>query len=388
MSTITLKPSEASAAIEAMVKVNLEVAKDDGDRRGLFMWGPPGVAKSATVKQVAKKLNLLVIDIRLTQMDPTDLRGIPVPSGLGTDNVEVHWAIPAMMPKRDEGKRTATLTDSLTGHTYDGAIILLDELPNAAPSVQAGSYQLVLDGKLGEYIVPDNVVVMAAGNRETDKGSTFKMPTPLMNRFVHIEVRSDFNDWQDFALHSGFDRDVVGYLTQFKAHLYEFDAKSASRGFATGRSWHAVSDILKYAGSMPDTVLHALVAGAIGDGIAVQFLDFRKNASKLPSAADILDGKVKKLEVKDTSLCYSLATGLCYELKERYTALAKGTDKQKKEFDEYMNNFLSFMMSEFKAEMTIMGARTALSKFKIRFNAKNIECWKEFNDRFTKLIVG
>ncbi|HAT62490.1 MAG TPA: hypothetical protein DCS83_08125, partial [Prevotella sp.] len=77
MSTMTLKPSEADKAIEALVKVNFEIAKEGGDRRGLFMWGPPGVAKSATVKAVAKRLNLLVIDIRLTQMDPTDLRGIP-----------------------------------------------------------------------------------------------------------------------------------------------------------------------------------------------------------------------------------------------------------------------------------------------------------------------
>ena len=386
--TMTLKPSEADKAIEALVKVNFEIAKEGGDRRGLFMWGPPGVAKSATVKAVAKRLNLLVIDIRLTQMDPTDLRGIPVPSGLGTDHVTVHWAIPAMMPQREEGSRNARIVDPLTGHVYDGAIILLDELPNAAPSVQAGSYQLVLDGRLGEYIVPDNVVVMAAGNRDTDKGSTFKMPTPLMNRFVHIEVRSDFGDWQDYALMSKFNKDVVGYLSAFKSHLYNFDPASASRGFATGRSWHAVSDILNFGGNMPDNVLHALIAGAIGDGIAVQFLDYRKNAARLPSASDILDGRVTKLEVKDTSLCYSLTTSLCYELQERFNNLSKGTAKQKAELEGAINNFFKFMMSEFKPEMVIMGARTCLSKFKIRFNSKAIECWPEFNKKYNHLITG
>lgn len=388
-STISLKPSEAALAIEAMVKVNLNIAKLGKDRRGLFMWGPPGTAKSSIVKQTAKKMNFKVIDIRLTQMDPTDLRGIPVPSGLGTDNVEVHWAIPAMLPKRDEGSRNSTITEPLTGHIYDGAIILLDELPNAAPSVQAGSYQLVLDGQLGEYYVPDNVVVMAAGNRETDKGSTFKMPTPLMNRFVHVEIRSDFQDWQDYALSQGFDKDVVGYLSAFKGHLYNFDPQSASRGFATGRSWEAVSDIRLNSPNLPDNVMHALTAGAVGDGIAVTFLDYCKNAAKLPSASDILDGKVTTLEVKDTSLCYALTTSLCYELKERYLENTNTkTAESKKKFNKYCDNFLKFMMSEFKPEMTVMGARTCMSKFKIRFDPKNIECWSEFNQRFHHLIIG
>lgn len=387
--TLTLKPSEAIIAVEAMIKVNLAVAKMDQDRRGLFMWGPPGVAKSSIVKQIAKKLNMKVVDVRLTQMDPTDLRGIPVPSGLGTDSPEVHWAIPAMLPKRDAGKRTATIVDPLTGHVYDGAIILLDELPNAAPSVQAGSYQLVLDGELGEYYVPDNVVVMAAGNRETDKGSTFKMPTPLMNRFVHIEVRPDFNDWQDFALMSGFHKDVIGYLTAFKAQLHNFDPMSASRGFATGRSWHFVSDILLNAGNMPDNVLHALVAGAVGDGIAVQFLDYCKNAARLPSASDILDGRVTTMEVKDTSLCYSLATSLAYELKDRFIKMQETKTKESKEkFDTYCNNLLKFMMKEFKPEMTVMAARTCMSKFHIKFNPPGIDVWKDFAAKFSNLIIG
>lgn len=404
-STITLKPSEAAFAIDAMLDVNLVVAAQGKDRRGLFLWGAPGTAKSSVVKQTAKKRNFKVIDIRLTQMDPTDLRGIPVPSGLGTDHVEVHWAIPAMLPKRAPGSRIAMLEkdvweidETIEGktsfgekrsHFWDGAIILLDELPNAAPSVQAGSYQLVLDGQLGEYYVPDNVFVMAAGNRETDKGSTFRMPTPLMNRFVHVEVRSDFNDWQDYALMMKFNEDVVGYLTNFKSHLYNFDPKSSSRNFATGRSWEAVSDLLNNSSNLPDTVLYALVAGAIGDGIAVQFMDFRKNASKLPSASDILDGKVTTLDIKDTSLCYTLSVSLCYELKDRYQHyLDNKTAENKKKFDGYCNNFFKYMMSEFKQEMTVMGARTALSKFKIKIAPSGIECWKEFAAKYNSLILG
>jgi hypothetical protein len=234
-------------------------------------------------------------------MEPTDLRGIPVPVKADDGSVVVNWAIPAMLPRREEGKRTCRIMKDVVDRAndndlyYDGAVILLDELPNAAPSVQAGSYQLVLDGALGEYVAPSNVVIMAAGNRDTDKGSTFKMPTPLMNRFTHIEVEADFTDWQTYALSANFDKDVIGYLTAFKHELFQFDPASASRGFPTPRSWEAVSDIVRDGSGLPEIVKTALIGGAIGDGIAVKFLQYQKLSSQLPNPSDILDGKVTSL---------------------------------------------------------------------------------------------
>lgn len=389
--TLTVKPSEAAIAIKHMVGVNLKNAELGKKRRGLFIWGAPGIAKSSVVEQVADELNFKLIDIRLTQMEPTDLRGIPVPfQDDGTGKSYVEWAIPSLLPKRDKGKRTCTLTDDLTGNTFNGAIILLDELPNAAPSVQAGSYQLVLDGALGEYIVPDNVVVIAAGNRDTDKGSTFKMPTPLMNRFTHIEMRVDFEDFQTFALQSGFHQAVVGYLTAFKHELFQFEATSASRGFPTPRSWESVSDILRDDPNLPETVQMALIAGAVGDGIAVKFLEYRKNAANLPAASDVLEGKVTELKKgADISLMYALTTALCYELKDRFdTATAKGAAPDaKKKFNSNVDNFLGFMMKNFQSEMVIMGSRTALAIFRITFDPSGMKNWDEFSDKYQDLIL-
>lgn len=388
--TLQLKPSEATHAINHMVKVNLENAKQGKVRRGLFLWGGPGIAKSSLVKQIAAAMNFMVIDVRLTQMEPTDLRGIPVPADGANGEVVVKWAIPEMLPRRAEGQRTAIIKDKLTGHVYDGAILLLDELPNAAPSVQAGSYQLVLDGELGEYIVPDNVVVFAAGNRETDKGSTFKMPTPLMNRFTHIEVRPDFDDWQAYALSTGFDKDVVGYLTSFKQELYDFDPQSASKGFATPRSWEAVSDIKRGNPNLPEMVMLGLLSGTVGDGIAVKFHQYSKNAAQLPSAEDILDGKVTKLGNRDTSLMYALTTSMCYELKHRFTELsrdAKNADK-KKAYNKSADHFLGFMMDNFQPEMIIMGAKTALSSFKVQFVPSALTNWARFAKDYQQLILA
>lgn len=390
--TLTVKPSEAAIAIKHMVKVNLENAAQGKKRRGLFMWGAPGIAKSSVVEQVADELNFKLVDIRLTQMEPTDLRGIPVPfqSKDGDGRAYVSWAVPDLLPKRDAGKRTCTLKDDMSAHVYDGAIILLDELPNAAPSVQAGSYQLVLDGALGEYIVPDNVIVMAAGNRDTDKGATFKMPTPLQNRFTHIEMRVDFEDFQTYALQSNFHQAVVGYLTAFKHELFQFEATSASRGFPTPRSWESVSDILRGDPNLPEMVQMALVAGAVGDGIAVKFLEYRKNAGNLPAASEILEGKVTDLKKgADISLMYALTTALCYELKDRFDKQSvKGAPATaKKDFSKNVDNFLGFMMKNFQSEMVIMGSRTALAIFRITFDPNGMKNWDEFSDKYQDLIL-
>lgn len=391
--TLTLKPSEATIAIKHMIQVNLDNAKLGKKRRGLFIWGPPGIAKSSIVQQIAHEINFKLIDIRLTQMEPTDLRGIPVPTKSDTGEVVVNWAIPEILPRRDKDSRTSTINKpvvertSETDTTYDGAIILLDELPNAAPSVQAGSYQLVLDAELGEYVVPDNVIVLAAGNRDTDKGSTFKMPTPLMNRFTHIELKSDFKDWQEHALRSGFHADVVGYLSAFKTELFQFDAMSASRGFPTPRSWETVSDILRGDPNLPEIVKTALIGGAVGDGIAVKFLEYQKHTAKLPKPEDILDGRIKQADFKETSLMYALTTSLCYELKERFE-ISKKDPSTKDSFHKAADAFLGFMMDNFQPEMTIMGARTALAVFRIQFDPSKLTRWDDFSDRYQSLIMN
>jgi hypothetical protein len=385
---LTLKPSEAAVAIKHMVTVNMKNASLGKKRRGLFVWGPPGIAKSSIVEQVCDELNFKLIDIRLTQMEPTDLRGIPVPFKDKNDKAYVEWAVPALLPKRDDGKRTSTITGDM-GESYDGAIILLDELPNAAPSVQAGSYQIVLDGQLGEWTCPDNVIVMAAGNRDTDKGATFKMPTPLQNRFTHIEMKSDFEDFQNYALNSSFHQAVVGYLTAFKHELFQFDATSASRGFPTPRSWEAVSDILRGDPNLPEVVQLGLIAGAVGDGIAVKFLEYRRNAANLPAADDILNGKVTELKKgADISLMYALTTALCYELKDRFENTQKsGKADEKKKFNSDVDNFIGFMMKNFQSEMIIMGARTALSVFRIQFDPSSLKNWDDFADKYQDLIL-
>ena len=256
-------------------------------KRPMFLWGPPGIGKSELVADLTEELNGYMIDLRLGQMEPTDIRGIPF---YNKDNGKMDWAEPIDLP-----------TEELAGK-YPIVVLFLDELNGAAPSVQAAAYQLILNRRIGKYKLPDNVVIVAAGNRESDKGVTYRMPTPLANRFVHQEMKCDFASWQEWAVHHNIHKDVVGYLSFAKQDLYDFDPKSASRAFATPRSWTFVSEFLDDE-SDDDTVMN-LIAGTVGEGLAVKFMAHRKIAGRMPNPADILAGKVKELEVKEVSAMY------------------------------------------------------------------------------------
>ena len=274
------------------------------------------------------------------------------------------WAPPAELPTDPNSK----------------AILFLDELNSAPPAVQAAAYQLILNRKVGTYVLPKGVDIVAAGNRDGDKGVTYRMPAPLANRFVHLEMKVDFEDWQDWATINGIHPEVVGYVGFAKQDLYDYDPKSPSKSFATPRSWSFVSDLV--ADDEIDTEsLTNLVSGAIGDGLAVKFMAHRKIASKLPKPSEILDGKVKDLEIKEVSAMYSLTVGLCYELKER-------ADKKVSDWDKMADRFFEYMMKNFPTELVVMGAKTALTNYDLPLDAQKMKSFDEFHSRFGKYVMN
>lgn len=147
----------------------------NGSHTPVMLWGPPGVGKSQIIAQIGERHDIPVIDIRLSQMEPSDLRGIPF-----RDHDQVEWAIPAMLPNTER-------------HGNKG-ILFLDEITSAVPSVSAAAYQLILDRQLGEYKVPNGWAIFAAGNRQGDRGVTYTMPSPLANRFSHYDVDLNLDD--------------------------------------------------------------------------------------------------------------------------------------------------------------------------------------------------
>ena len=349
----TVSPSKAKNALRhAMNK-----------KRPVFLWGPPGIGKSDIVRQISNSFtNSHLIDIRLSLWDPTDIKGIPY---FDSNNVKMAWGAPSELPDEEMAAQ------------YDNIVLFLDEMNSAAPAVQAAAYQLILNRRVGTYKLPDNVIIVAAGNRESDKGVTSRMPSPVGKRIKHLELAVNFDDWFNWSVDNNQHTDVVGYLTFAKKDLYDFDPKSASRSFATPRSWSFVSELLE--DDLDESTTTDLVAGTVGEGLAVKFMAHRKVAASMPNPTDILAGKVKELKTKEISAMYSLTVSLCYELKE-------ASDKNDKKFDDKVNNFLRFAMDNFDTELVVMGIKLALTQYALPIDPDEVECFDEFHNRFGKYI--
>ena len=346
----TQSPNEAKAAIRKCFKVN----------RPVFMWGPPGIGKSDIIHQIASEQNREVIDVRLSLWEPTDIKGIPF---YNTDVKSMTWAPPIELPSDPEST----------------AVLFLDELNSAAPATQAAAYQLILNRRVGTYHLPKGVSIVAAGNREADKGVTYRMPAPLANRFLHLELDVSFDDWQEWAVKNKVHEQVVGYIGFAKNDLYDFDPKSSSRAFATPRSWSFVSDLLGD-DDLSDNTLTDLVAGAIGDGLAVKFMAHRKVAKQMPKPEAILNGEVKKMEIKEISAMYSLVISLCYELQMAH-------EKKDKDWNSKADCFFGFMMDNFPTELVVMGSKVALTNYQLPFDASKLKNFDRFHAEYGKYII-
>ena len=354
LTTRQLSPNKAKASILHALKI----------KRPIFVWGGPGIGKSEVIHQIAKNIDAKVIDIRLSLWEPTDIKGIPYFNSKENNMV---WAQPSELPTKAEAKK------------HKNIVLFLDEMNSAAPSVQAAAYQLILNRKVGQYELPDNVLICAAGNREADKGVVYRMPAPLANRFIHLEMKPEFDDWFEWAVEHNIHKDVVGYLTFSKKDLYDFDPKSPSRSFATPRSWSFVSELLS--DDLDENTVTDLVSGAVGEGLAVKFMAHRKVASELPNPSEILEGKITEMKSKEISAMYSLTVSLCYELKE-------ANDKKDKKFNDKVSKFLRFMMDNFDTELVVMGIKMALTQYQLPIDPDAVKCFDEFHEKYGKYITA
>jgi len=358
MSDLTLTATQARKALLKAFKT----------KRPVFIWGPPGIGKSESVQQLTEELGGLMIDLRMAQMEPTDIRGIPF---YNKELNKMDWAPPIDLP------------DEELASQYPLVVLFMDEFNSAAPAVQASGYQLVLNRCVGKYKLPDNVVIVAAGNRESDKGVTYRMPMPLKNRFTHLEMRPDFKTWQTWAVNKGIHQDVVGYLSFAQQDMYEFDSKSASNAFPTPRSWVMVSDYLADESDVDNDTLFNLVAGSVGEGMAHKFMTHRKLSAKMPNVEDVLNGKVKTLEVKEVSAMYSLTISMCYKLRDELQNKRIDT----KQFHKLADNFFSYMMDNFETELVVMGARIALKTYKLPLEPSQLKNFDAFFKKYGKYIT-
>lgn len=278
----------------------------------VMLWGPPGVGKSQAVRQIAKIIgaesgkHVEVTDVRLLLFNPIDLRGIPVAS---EDRTLAVWLKPKIFQMDD--------SDSVVN------ILFLDEISAAPQSVQAAAYQITLDRVVGEHKLPDNCIVIAAGNRVTDKSVSFKMPKALANRLLHIEIEGSFESWRKWAVRSGINSKVLGYLSFRNDRLFGFDATNDDLAFPTPRSWEMVSSLLNNV--MDDVVkIYPMIAGLIGSGPAIEFRTWCGVYHDLPTMDDVFSGKTIDVP-KGTDAMYALVSSMtAYASEHRNDIVAIG----------------------------------------------------------------
>jgi len=264
----------------------------DGHHTPVMLWGPPGVGKSQIVAQIGARHQAPVIDIRLSQMEPSDLRGIPFRVA-----ELVQWAVPAVLPDAQR-------------HGQRG-VLFLDEITSAPPAVSAAAYQLILDRRLGDYRIPDGWAIFAAGNRQGDRGVTYAMPAPLANRFSHFEVSVNLDDWAHWAYASGIDERLIAFLRFKPELLFAFDAARTLAGemaFPSPRSWEFAHRALQKFGAAPELLSGALCA-CVGQAAGVECAAFIDSLEHLPDLDAITAGQVVAVPT-ELDLQYAVAAAL------------------------------------------------------------------------------
>jgi len=313
----------------------------------VFLWGPPGIGKSSIVSQIAEEAGIGYIDLRLSLLDPTDLRGIPF---FNAQKNEAVWAPASFLPDGSVEK----------------GILFLDELNTAAPMVQASAYQLILDRKIGEYTLPEGWSIIAAGNRESDRGVVFRMAAPLANRFVHLEMEPNVDDWRSWAIDAGVDPSIVGFISHRPDALFAFDAQNESRSFATPRSWAYVNEIIL---SKPEEdLILPLVSGAIGEELAAAYLGFRMVAGDLPDVDAILEGNCSDVP-EDPSALHILASALTMRIDQN-----SSTKK--------LNNLVSYTL-KMPGEFAVMIVEDLRSR---DIELDHVESWTLWMRNFNRLM--
>ncbi len=261
----------------------------EGHHTPVMLWGPPGIGKSQIIAQIAVRHAAPMIDIRLSQMEPTDLRGIP----FRIEN-RVEWAVPSMLPDAER-------------HGPYG-ILFLDEITSAPPSVSAAAYQLILDRRLGDYEVPPGWAIFAAGNRQGDRGVTYAMPAPLANRFSHFEVETNIDDWVSWAYANNIDEGLIGFLRFKPELLFDFNPAHNPVAFPSPRSWEFAHRTLQKFGDNSGLLLPTLQA-CVGPAAGLELHAFIENLDNMPDLDAILRGEPVPVP-REVDLQYAVASAL------------------------------------------------------------------------------
>lgn len=300
--TVEQMISQLSLAYTTLIKSEMPLKKFPS----VMLWGPPGVGKSQGIRQVAKIIkeetgkSVCITDVRLLMFNPVDLRGIPTANA---DKTAAVWLKPQIF-QMDPSENIIN-------------ILFLDEITSAPPSVQAAAYQITLDRTIGEHTLPDNCIVIAAGNRTTDKSVAYSMPKALANRLCHFEIIGNYESWHNWALQANIHGSVIGFL-DYKPHLLvQNEVENTANAFPTPRTWEMVSNILSYISEQMSDVF-PLISGCIGETTAAEFREWYEIYQNIPPVDKIFAGTHTAVP-HIPSIIFALASAIVSFAHKHYT---------------------------------------------------------------------
>ena len=252
--------------------------------------GSPGCGKSQIVHSIAKEYGLKVIDLRLSQCDPTDLMGFPNIQGSKAGYVPMN---------------TFPIEGDAIPEGYNGWLLFLDEFNSATPAVQAASYKVVLDRMVGQYHLHKNVAIVCAGNLETDNAIVQSMNTALQSRLVHMELLVDSKEWTDWAASNGIDHRITSFIKFKPSNLFTFQPDHTDKTYACPRTWEFADRLVKSIDSQsPEFLL--MLAGTISEGVAREFVSYCKIFNDLPKIEQIIAAPETTVVPAEPSILFAM----------------------------------------------------------------------------------
>lgn len=273
-----MKPADLAHFLNRLIQHRIQLST--------MIWGPPGIGKSSIVAQTAQAHGIGFIDVRLSQLAPTDLRGLPV----ARDGLS-RWFPPEFLPQAGAG------------------ILFLDEVNMAPPTMQGMAQQLILDRRVGSYVVPEDWYIWAAGNRSEDRAAVFDMPAPLANRFLHVEVVPDLESFRSYALSRGIPEQVIAFISFRPELLHKLDPQQPA--WPSPRSW-------EMAGHLHQARME--IDPAVGTAASAEFRAYLSVYSSLPDLEGVLAGDQQASFPDEPSMRYATTVGLTARADDEHKA--------------------------------------------------------------------
>lgn len=241
-----------------------------------MLHGRPGVGKLQIVQQLADEIGAQLFDVRLTTIEPQDLRGLPY---YDHELKKTVWYRPEDLP--DDPARPS--------------VLFLDELTAASPHLQPTVYGLLQERRVGMHKLPDSVMIVAAGNTVEDGAIAFEMGTALSDRLIHVHLKADAQDWlENYAGPKGLAPAVTAFL-RGRPDLLDTTEEALRRGdviACTPRAWERASTIVHAISDRKTRT--AMIAGTLGDAVAAEFSVIADEIEASVHIKDFLEASEKK----------------------------------------------------------------------------------------------